>query len=902
MGYGMLMLVLLAGSEDVNLGSAFGNRTMRQVLLAGLPLPLRNSFTADINNTNPALRVVSFQTYYDAMFRTLRHYPSYPRTTTGNMNSSGANQSTDYRGTTPPSGARRSYQMAWSIHHVWNGPARNAPNDAVPTSATPGFFQRESGMSSATDGTMDMAYSLILAGEQWGHGPQWHETHRFNKNPERRGDGSYVFTYHEWARRMINDIYHGHVNHNLHNNGWGTPGTNANATFNLKIHNVGASNSAAGRVTRPSDFMMQHLRAFSLIDTNAGDAVNGAVGRRNDWNRVINVTYDSQRFVREMTSFPGRTSANPIPNTGILPDFMRANARSSIIPANGTGNVWAVPTQQDVPSCGATTTGACTCGRRMHETMFDGATHWNACRVPWRLGADLLFIGTNARPNEDITTRALSDWHRAQSSNNMSAARGRWLDGTLNGTTGNGSNAFTGPMTVLSSVYGPQAWFESGWNTSNPNRANPGNAPSYNFYGDYINILTMIASSGNEWTPVGRSLTVNGGTTANGFSHVRRVVPGARVPLRAPAAGFTRWELNAGVEFWPGFTATMNNTFIRMPADRDVTASVQGGGNSVTLQGGGTDSSVAPANPITAGVTVTVNAGTRDGERFTGWTSTPIAVNFANANNGTTTFPMPSQSVTVIANWEPDLPVDNNMATAFLYMFTMPVTNWAFGFNNADSPQLEFDVTQHQDVRLTVQWQNGDSTGVLHGTHRDIYLLLPTEEASPDRLDVVLRSVRVNGERVFGPMNTHAPAAGRWLVDSTVGTANPVTFVAQNANHADNRAAAENAGMELRTFYPAANAFEIPPGATVDFIFRVGDGQPLWGDVDGNEVINSADVTLLRRYLAAVSKIDFYAAHQNFVRANADADGNNYITYDDLTWLRAHIGATNPATVPLGRR
>lgn len=49
--------------------------------------------------------------------------------------------------------------------------------------------------------------------------------------------------------------------------------------------------------------------------------------------------------------------------------------------------------------------------------------------------------------------------------------------------------------------------------------------------------------------------------------------------------------------------------------------------------------------------TVTIAAGTKDGYRFTGWTSNP-SVTFADATNQTTTFTMVGSAVEVTANWE----------------------------------------------------------------------------------------------------------------------------------------------------------------------------------------------------------------------------------------------------------
>ena len=49
--------------------------------------------------------------------------------------------------------------------------------------------------------------------------------------------------------------------------------------------------------------------------------------------------------------------------------------------------------------------------------------------------------------------------------------------------------------------------------------------------------------------------------------------------------------------------------------------------------------------------TVTINAGTRTNYTFSGWTTSSAGVTFANASSATTTFPMPSNAVTVTANW-----------------------------------------------------------------------------------------------------------------------------------------------------------------------------------------------------------------------------------------------------------
>jgi len=51
------------------------------------------------------------------------------------------------------------------------------------------------------------------------------------------------------------------------------------------------------------------------------------------------------------------------------------------------------------------------------------------------------------------------------------------------------------------------------------------------------------------------------------------------------------------------------------------------------------------------GATVNIDAGTRAGYNFDGWTSSP-AVTFADA----TSFVMPASAVTITANWVPSTP------------------------------------------------------------------------------------------------------------------------------------------------------------------------------------------------------------------------------------------------------
>ncbi|MCL2190662.1 MAG: InlB B-repeat-containing protein [Treponema sp.] len=75
--------------------------------------------------------------------------------------------------------------------------------------------------------------------------------------------------------------------------------------------------------------------------------------------------------------------------------------------------------------------------------------------------------------------------------------------------------------------------------------------------------------------------------------------------------------------------------------------------HAVTMSGIWAGGTTTVANQA-AGAIVPINAGTRPGYTFTGWTSSP-AVTFADASSASTTFTMPGSAVTVTASWSADL-------------------------------------------------------------------------------------------------------------------------------------------------------------------------------------------------------------------------------------------------------
>ena len=144
--------------------------------------------------------------------------------------------------------------MGWQQIKKSDGDIINAPSN-----------DNGDGNFSATDGDMDIAYSLMLADKQWG------------------SDGE--INYIEEAKTIINAIMKNDVNTD---------------EWILKLGDwVSSDDSAYGTGTRSSDFMLSHLKAFQAA---TGDS---------NWGKVADRTYAI------INSLYGNQSST----TGLLPDF-----------------------------------------------------------------------------------------------------------------------------------------------------------------------------------------------------------------------------------------------------------------------------------------------------------------------------------------------------------------------------------------------------------------------------------------------------------------------------------------------------------------------------------------------------------------------------------------------------
>jgi len=140
------------------------------------------------------------------------------------------------------------------------------------------------GADDATDGDLDIAYSLLLADKQWG--------------------SSGAINYLQEGKNMIDSLMKYVINHKKYSTELGDwADTNKyppDSSFNLADYYA----------TRPSDFMPDHFRAFQAA---TGDA---------KWNNVVNECYTVINTIQ----------TNNSPTTGLIPDFV-INCNTTPVPA-----------------------------------------------------------------------------------------------------------------------------------------------------------------------------------------------------------------------------------------------------------------------------------------------------------------------------------------------------------------------------------------------------------------------------------------------------------------------------------------------------------------------------------------------------------------------------------------
>lgn len=376
-GYGMLMMAYMAGSEaQLNLPSnewIFGSTGLKD--------------------------------YYDAMLRTVQSYPSV----IGNS------------------------LFSWELNGYMGDPNKPFGYEEVNGVKKAPFTQPADG-DSATDGDMDIIYSLLLADKQWG------------------SNGRY--DYLQIALDMLDDLW----TYCVHD------------TYNTLLLGDWAKTSddpALQGATRPSDFIISHLKAFRDADSS------------HNWQAVIDATYG---VIGDIIA--SETSQNH--NYGLLPDFAVRNA-------NGT---WEVAPADLLEGS-------------------DNTFAYNACRVPWRLGTDYLLFGDYSNANYSLYSDVIEPLNGFAGSKGIENLGPVELDGTGGGESDlfnwTEPDLFATPFLVTAAAAQDQTLvdgFYTGWTTwkdiggDNWQPFEVGiSTYDGDTYGDYIQFLVMLMASGNWWQP-----------------------------------------------------------------------------------------------------------------------------------------------------------------------------------------------------------------------------------------------------------------------------------------------------------------------------------------------------------------------------------------------------------------
>jgi endo-1,4-beta-D-glucanase Y len=254
---------------------------------------------------------------------------------------------------------------------------------------------------SATDGDLDIAYALLLADRQW------------------PGNG-----YYTKAQSAISAADNGDMHP---------------VTHQPMLGNWVDSSAKEYNSTRPSDFHLDHFRAFATASCSG------------TWKGAVESVYGLIATMQQP-----KTSSS-----GLLPDFI-------------------VDTQTAPKPAAA----------GFLEGPGDGEYSWNSCRVPWRIATDYI-VSKDARAKSAI--QKMDTWViGATGGNPNNIVSGYKLDGSKGATGMYVTSAFISPFGVAAMLSGNQQWLDNIWSSRQINEA---------YYADSITMMSLLVMSGNWWAP-----------------------------------------------------------------------------------------------------------------------------------------------------------------------------------------------------------------------------------------------------------------------------------------------------------------------------------------------------------------------------------------------------------------
>lgn len=267
------------------------------------------------------------------------------------------------------------------------------------------------GDDSATDGDEDIAFGLLMADKQWGS----------------NGNINYL----QEAKKIINAILQSEVF--------------TQQSYAMQLGDWSHSDATYKDGTRPSDFMLDHFRAFNAATNNQ------------KWNTVLNECY---KLIDSMQT-------NYSSSTGLMPDFMQ-HTNNNPIPAKPN----------------------------YLEGKWDGNYNYNSCRTPWRIACDYLL---NADSRSKTACNKINTWIKSASNNTPGNIRsGYYLNGTPLPNSNYEDLSFIAPFGVSAMVNASnKTWLNKLWNYIN----GVTDLKRDGYYGNTIKMQCIIIMSGNWWAP-----------------------------------------------------------------------------------------------------------------------------------------------------------------------------------------------------------------------------------------------------------------------------------------------------------------------------------------------------------------------------------------------------------------
>ncbi|UQU67501.1 glycosyl hydrolase family 8 [Couchioplanes caeruleus] len=262
----------------------------------------------------------------------------------------------------------------------------------------------QAGANSATDGDMDIAYGLLLADRAWG--------------------SSGKYDYRALAVRRIAAIKASEVN--------------PSSKLMLLGDWSAAGNKELFGVSRTSDWMLEHFRAF--------EQATGDVG----WGDIREAHLNAIAEVQAKYS----------QRTGLLPDFVTSeDGRTQ--PADG----------------------------KVLESSRDGDYGYNACRTPWRIGFDAIVSGD---PRSLAAARKMNAWFKDTAGGDPdNVGSGYSLAGGRFGSRS--ARAFWAPLAVAAMTDpGSQSWLDALWTKMASSSIEPDS-----YFGASVQLQAMLVASGH---------------------------------------------------------------------------------------------------------------------------------------------------------------------------------------------------------------------------------------------------------------------------------------------------------------------------------------------------------------------------------------------------------------------